>query len=302
MAYSTGSTILDDDYNGFATNVNTIWGAGSGSSGYGQATTVSAVAPGNTITATQWTTLLARISSAANHQGSSITAITNPSVGNTISVLTALSGNITTITNNKLNAAANGADLTTNGTTSTTSAWGVSATTSKTITFASSTAARYFFNAGGMIRISFARSGGTAQPKNTAWTNLLNAVGTIVWTGYATNKTIAGTTFAGITKIGGSGSTSVFNNTGILEMSSVNTERFKQLDATYLYTSNFVSVSTQWSGTVFTMNVTLSDVDTDPETVDGTLTMTTVIRPPSTTYLTNTWGTPTQNAATWSLT
>ena len=299
MAYSTGSTILDDDYNGFATSVNTIWGAGSGSSGYGQATTVSAVAPGNTITATQWTTLLARISSAANHQGSSITAITNPSVGNTISVLTALSGNITTITNNKLNAAASGADSTT--TNSTTSAWGTSASITKTITFSSATAARYFFNAGGMIRLSLSRSGGTSQPKNTAWTNLLNAVGTLVWTGYATSKTIAGTTYAGLTKIGGSGSTSTFSNVGVLEMASGSTLRFRQFDATYLYTANYASVSCAWSGTVFTMSVVLTDADTDPQNVDGTLSLTTTIRPPSTTYLTNTWGTPAANTPTWSV-
>jgi len=299
MAYSTGSTILDDDYNGFATNVNSVWGSGSGNSGYGQSNTVSAVAAGNTITATQWTTLLSRISSSASHQGTSITAISNPSVGNTISVFGALSSNITAITNGRLNASASGADSTT--TNNTTSAWGGSASITKTITFSSSTAARYFFNAGGMIRISLSRSGGTSQPKNTAWTNLLNAVGTLVWTGYATSKTIAGTTYAGLTKIGGSGSTSTFSNVGVLEMGSGSTLRFRQFDATYLYTANYASVSCAWSGTVFTMAIVLTDADTDPQNVDGTLSLSTTIRPPSTTYLSNTWGTPTANTPSWSL-
>lgn len=301
MAYSTGSTILDDDYNGFATEVNWIWGSTSAvdTQGYGQPTTVSPVAAGNTVTATQWTTLLARISSSASHQGTSITAIANPSVGNTISVFSALSGNITNIINGRLNASASGADSTT--TNSTTSAWGGSASITKTITFSSSNAAKYFFNAGGMIRISLSRSGGTAQPKNTAWTNLLNAVGTLVWTGYATSKTIAGTSYAGLTKIGGSGSTTTFSNVGVREMGA-STLRFRQFDATYLYTANYVDVSCAWSGTVFTMAIVLTDADTDPQNVDGTLSLSTTIRPPSTTYLSSTWGTPAANTPTWTLT
>ena len=80
MTYSAGNTILDDDYNGFKDDVNTMWSTGSGSNGYGQ-TAVSAVSAGSTITATQWATLLSRISSAASHQGTSITSITNPSAG-----------------------------------------------------------------------------------------------------------------------------------------------------------------------------------------------------------------------------
>ena len=51
---------------------------GSRDSGYGQTNTVSSVSADTTITATQWTTLLARITSAATHQGSSITSISSP--------------------------------------------------------------------------------------------------------------------------------------------------------------------------------------------------------------------------------
>ena len=65
MAYTSGDTILDDHYNDFATSVNAIWGSGSGDRGYGQTNTVSSVSAGSTITASQWSTLLARITSAA---------------------------------------------------------------------------------------------------------------------------------------------------------------------------------------------------------------------------------------------
>jgi hypothetical protein len=123
MAYSAGNTIIDDDYNIFATgnasgtpnngvrNINTIWGSGSATYGYGQSTTVAAVSAGSTITATQWATLLTRMTSIANHQGTSITAIGNPSAGTTISAYTALDSNITTLFGtSRLRAAGSGAD------------------------------------------------------------------------------------------------------------------------------------------------------------------------------------------------
>jgi hypothetical protein len=315
MTYSTGSTILDDDYNIFATgnaagtgdnnvaNINTVWGTGTADKGYGQGSTLSPVSAGNTITATQWATLISRMTAIANHQGTSITAITEPVIGDTIAAYAALSSNITSIFNNRRNATASGSDLTTNGTTQTTSSWGVSAATTKTITFSSANAARYFFNAGGQIRISFSRSGGGVNQKNIAWTNLLTAVGTLVWTGSSSSTTIAGTTYTGLTKIGGSGTPAVLSAVGVLDMSSTSTQRFKQLDSTYLYTSNYIEIYTAWSGTVLTISTTLYDIDDDdPQVVDGTLTMSTVIRQPSTTYITNSWGTPTQNAASWTLT
>ena len=65
MAYATGDTIPTPHYNDFATSVNTLWGTGSGDDGYGNSSTVSTVSDGTTITAAQWTTLLARITSIA---------------------------------------------------------------------------------------------------------------------------------------------------------------------------------------------------------------------------------------------
>ena len=302
MAYSAGSTILDDDYNGFAGDVNNVWGVGSGDSGYGQTNTIATVSAGTTITATQWATLLTRISSAASHQGTSITSITNPVAGNTISAYAALTTNITAIQNGRSNASASGTDST--ATTTTTSAWSSSATTSKTITFASANQLRYFFNAGGMIRMSWSRSGGTSSDQNTSWTNLLGAAGTIVHTGAAASKSIAATSYTGTTKIGGSGSpTTLATSTGAYALTGSAVTLFKQLGATYLYTTNFINVNASISGNTITYAVTLDDNDAPsaPDSVDGTLTMTTTIRYPSTGTLSDTWGTVTQNSASWSL-
>lgn len=327
MAYSSGSVILDDDYNIFATgnaagtgdnntaNINTVWGAGTGDKGYGQTNTVSAVSAGSTITATQWATLLSRMTSIAAHQGTTITAISNPSAGDTIEAYAALSSNITSIFNNRNNAAANGADITANGTTTTTSSWDVSATTTKTITFGSADELRYFFNAGGMIRMSFSRSGGTVSDKNTEWTDLLDKTGTIVVTGAAASKTIAAVAYTGTTKIGGGGTpTTLATGTGSEDYTGTPVTIYKQFADTSPYTTNYIQIDASVSGAVITFSVTLQDDATDTvapdgsgsgdalDVVDGTLTMTTVVRPPSTANLNeNSWGTPAMNAATWTL-
>jgi hypothetical protein len=326
MAYSQGSLILDDDYNIFATgnaagtgdndvaNINTVWGVGTGDKGYGQTTTVDAVSAGSTITATQWATLLTRMTSIANHQDTSITAISNPNAGDTIEAYAALSANITSIFNNRNNAAANGSDITTNGTTQTSSTWDVRAVTTKTVTFGSADELRYFFNAGGMIRMSFSLTGGS-DAKSQEWADLLTKTGTIVVTGAAASKTIAAVAYTGTTKVGGSGTpTTLATGTGAYDYTGSPVEIFKQFADSAPYTANYIEIDASISGDVISFVVTLEDAAADTvapdgsgsgdalDVVDGTLTMTTVVRPPSTTHITNTWGTPTMNAASWTLT
>jgi len=315
MTYSAGNTIIDDDYNIFATgnaagsgdnnvaNINTVWGSGTGDKGYGQSSTLSAVSAGNTVQATSWANLVARNTSLANHQGSSITSITQPTAGNTISAFTALSTNITTTFNNRNNAAGSGSDSTV--TSSSTSGWNNSATLSKTFTFSSEAAKRYFFNAGGMIRLSWSRSGGTSSSQNTSWTNLLTASGTLVLTGAAASKSIAGTSYTGLTKIGGSGTpTTLVTTEGAYALNSTPSLNFKQVPSAP-YGANEIEVSYSTTSTVITIYTDLSDDyappdPASPDNIDGTLSQVSTIRYPSTTYITSTWGTVTQNSPSWS--
>lgn len=319
MTYSSGSLILDDDYNIFATgnaagtgdnnvaNVNTVWGAGTGNKGYGQSTTITPVAAPAVITATQWSTLLARITSAANHQGTSITSITNPVVGDTISAYAALSNNVTAIFNGRNNAAANGTDITTNGTTSTTSAWYTSASISQTVTFSSADAARYYFNAGGMIRLAWSRSGGTVSTRNSEWTDLLTQSGTIATTcGASVTQTIAGTSYTGTTKVGGAGTPNILlTTTGFYSLTpgGAATTIFKQYADTSPYTGSYIqlNISLNASSTVLTFATSLVDTGGYTDPADGTLSQVMTVRPPSTSYLTNTWGTPAMSATSWSV-
>jgi hypothetical protein len=305
MAYSTGSLILDDDYNIFATgnaagsgdnnvaNINTVWGSGTSDKGYGQTNTVSAVSAGATVTATQWSTLLSRISSAASHQGSSITAISNPVAGDTISAYAALSTNITTIFNNRLNAAASGSTTTTN--TDRTTSWVTSVTFTQTVTFASAAAARYFFNAGGRITVSYSRTGGSTNDQNTAIANLCTACGTLTFTAGTATQTIAGGSFTGTTKTGGSGSATISTGTGWYDLTTANVQVFTQSASSYYgYEGNSITVNLR-TATSDTQLVVASVVAKSGAltTVDGTLRASLSIIPPGTGFLTATWGTPT---------
>ena len=321
MAYSTGSVILDDDYNIFATgnasgtgdnnvaNVNTVWGVGNGDKGYGQTTlpVLSTVSAGGTVTATQWATMLNRISSAASQQGSTISAITNPVAGETISAYAALSTNVTTIYNNRLNCAAAGTSITSGGAGSYGSTWGTSVTFTHTITFASGDAARYFFNSGGRITLSYSRSGGTVSDPNTAITDLLTACGTITITGGSGTATIAGGTYTGTTKTGGSGSPTIASTTGYYDLTTSNVQVFTQSASSYYgyegnsLTLNVKSNGTQGSnadtGSVITVYSTVAKSG-GLTTVDGTLAATMTLIPSGGTYLTTqSWGTPTMSVS-----
>ena len=187
MAYTAGDTILDDEYNTFATgntagtgdtsaaSINTIWGAGTGDAGYGQSNVVSAVSAGSAITATQWTTLLARLNSIRQHQGTSINiASFSVSAGDAIAAIANLSADITTLYNARTTAAsANITDATTAH--DFTSSWNSTVTATSTVTFSGGDEARYFFNAGGYIKLNPSLSDATGR--NANWKYLLDEVG-----------------------------------------------------------------------------------------------------------------------------
>lgn len=227
MAYTSGDTILDNHYNDFATSVNAIWGTGTGDAGYGESTTVSSVSAGATITAAQWTTLLARMNSMASHQGSSITAISNPSAGDTIAAYTALATNIATITTNRLTVATRQSAANTNRD-STTTFTGTLTFTHKWA-WGSENQARFFFNAGGRLSISGSQSGHGSDSKGNQWANLLTQAGTYQVTGQASGKS------------GGSGTAST-NDTdkGYYDLTSSYVTVFQQYEDTGPYTANYV--------------------------------------------------------------
>lgn len=264
MAYSTGDTILDDHYNGFANDLNDIWGTGSGNEGYGQGSTLSTVSAGSSITATQWETLLSRLEAIASHQGTSGVSYSTINAGDDIQALSTLSGHITTVTSNRGNAA-------TSGTTSTSSSnrtgsWNGCLTFTATIVFNSHNSARYFFNAGGMVKIDFTNQGGGSGNKDTAWGNLIAAAGPVYLTaagpsGPASTVSIGGTTYQGMDHKG-TGTPATETNKGFFDLTSIDQELFKQLDTTYDYTSNFISINVKYDSSTATITFTVRCQDT----------------------------------------
>ena len=315
MTYTSGGLIQATDYNGFVStnasaNVNDVWGPGSGDKGWGQ-TTLATVSATNTVTATQWASLVNTLSSMGSQTNTVITARSAPTTGQTIGILAALNTDLTNITTNRNNAAGRGSQYTGwTGTNSviagkTAGAWTMTFT--NTVTFASAAAARYFFNAGGTIKLDVSKTstGATGDPE---WNDLANNLcGDIYFSGVATSHTIAGTAYTGTTKIGGTGTPNTLSTaTGFYALTAggAATIIYKQFADTAPYTANYIqhSVALNAASTALTFTTLWSASDGDPITggtaasgaTPGTAPCTICTYfPPSTTYLTNSWGTPT---------
>jgi len=325
MTYTVGSLIQAADYNGFVSlnvgaNVNNVWATGSTTSGYGQSA-LSNVSAAGTVTATQWASLVNNIQSMASHTGATTTARTAPVAGNTISILSAINTDLTTITANRANAVASGTQYGTfTGNISKTTATGSGSTPwtitfTHTITWASADAARYFFNAGGIIKWKTSKTA-DATESDTEWNVMANTLtGNINITGGGT-ATIAGTTYTGTTKVGGTGTpTTLTTTTGWYQLLTTDTTIYKQFSATSPYTGQYIQINAKTAGTGTQLVLTTTWVDpggsavgstdaisggtavTSPATTFGAATAPTTLvtyLPPSSTYLTTaSWGTPT---------
>ena len=320
MTYSSGQLIQATDYNGFVSttvgaNVNATW-----NTAYGQ-TAISTVSAAGTVTATQWASLVNTITNMAAHQPTTITARTAPVVGNTISILSAVNTDITNCFTNRYNAYAQGAQFTgwtgTNAKTAATSGAAWTITFTNTVTFADAASATNFFNAGGTVKIDVSKTstGATGDPE---WNDLANTLcGDIYISGLATAHTIAGVSYTGTTKIGGTGTpTTLSTGTGwdALIAGAGGTIVYKQFADTAPYTANYIqhTIAKGAASTTLVITTLWSASDSGPGDPDpitggtapsgatpGTAPCTIVTYyPPETTYLTNSWGTPAVAATT----
>jgi hypothetical protein len=184
------------------------------------------------------------------------------------------------------------------------------------VTFASANAARFFWNAGGIVRLKFGKSS-TGTDHDADWNTLAGQCGSINITGRVNSaaQTIAGQAYTGTTRIGGSGGTqtTLATTTGWYQLTGTPTTVFQLNNTVSPYSPEFIRVTaTQTSSTVLTLVTTWFDDGTGiapgttsnisggtataspSTTITGTAPTTLVTYiPPSTSYLTNTWGTPT---------
>jgi hypothetical protein len=308
MSYAQFGTIQASDYNTFvgastggtANTLNTVWSTGSGASGYGQ-TAEGNVAVGDTVTAAKWANLITKTANSAAHQSSSITSVTAPSAGNTITYNANVVTNLQTIYTNRLNAVSQSA--TTSNTATYGSTWINAITFTHTVTFASGDSARYFFNSGGQLAITCSHPTGSGI--NLLLNNLASNVGTVVLSSPVTGTArVAGTNYNGVTKIGGGGSTpTISTNSGYYNWTTANANVFYQTASTGPsgYLSTFINVLVKTNGTVgsngdkgniITIYTIWDEIPNGLSVSTGSAT-TVTIRPPETTYIANTWGTPT---------
>ena len=306
MSYAQFGTIQASDYNTLvggnpataSGTLNTVWATGGTTAGYGQ-TAEANVAVGDTVTATNWANLVNKTASAASHQGTSISAVSAPVSGGTITYLSAIPSNLTTIYNGRLNAATQGG--TTSNSVAYGSTWVNALTFTHTVTFASGDAARYFFNAGGQLKITCSHAS-TSGAGNVLFNGLASNVGTVVMSSPTSGTvTISATSYNGITKVGGGGSSpTISTNSGYYAMTTSNATVFTQLaGGATAYLNSFIRVIAKSNGTqgsngdagsVVTLYTVWDEVP-DGLTVGSGSTVTITAQAPETTNLSNSWST-----------
>jgi len=194
---AVNSKIIQADYNDIRNKMVTILGSGSGNFGWGQQARInsSAVAEGNTVTINEWANLRYDVINAYKHINGSNPTTAQVAEGNTIrytSNFTPDTGTLdvpqkqyddwaNNITTNRFTVAAGESVVTAAISQTKTDAWNGTISCVIGFYFGSANEARWFFNSGGQIRISAARTGGTTSAQNTAWSNLLTAVGTQIF-------------------------------------------------------------------------------------------------------------------------
>ena len=326
MTYSSGGLIQASDYNTFVGNVsgnciNNVWGTGTTSDlGWGQSN-IANVSTGGTVTATQWASIVNTLNTMGLQANVAITSRTAPVAGNTISVLANVATDINNLTLYRGYASTSGTEYGTfSGTTSKTTATGSGTaawtiTFTHTITFPSAAQARYFWNAGGLVRIQYGKSS-TGTDHDPDWNAFAGWCGSIYISGRVNSaaQTIAGTSYTGTTRVGASGGTqtTLTTTTGWYQLTSSPATVFQLNNTTAPYQLEYIrTTATQTSSTVLTLvttwvdngtsgagtssNISGGTATTSPSTtITGTAPTTLVTYiPPSTAYLSNSWGTPT---------
>lgn len=319
MSYASGGLIQATDYNNLAwggtqgtytnspNNVAYVMGVGTGTYGYGQdLSQINTVTASGTVTAAQWAGFLYLLNRALGHQSGTAGQVStsgnlNMTAGQTITYFANISSAVTTINNNPLAYPDGAQGSTTTGTNfdaSLTSSTGLSSyTVDRTVTFASAQHARYFFNAGGKLNLVLSTLNSTENGSENSFNRLVTALG--------------GINFSATSNGGRTGSgAAVTLNTNLTSHGyydnafNTPTTVVQVTDTTSSYTASTAQIQCFYGGTndttngakgavvVFRTVYTIADKTWD-DTFSATYRTRVDIVYPESTYLTNTWGTPT---------
>jgi hypothetical protein len=277
MGYVAGEKILDDEYNNFVNSSSSPFGynhfAGTGALGYGLGQTEIAVnVAGDTITAAEWNTLFTGMDNIANHTNDTLTSTAARSAGDPIAIKSALVADLATLAASvaagctSATAVGEGSELQSSVSST---RWAGSHIVEHSITFASNANLRYFFNAGGTMRMSFTRNGnggGSATDKDDSVDELISAIGNFDLKSAVSTRS-------------GSGETVTTNGlaNGIFDLGTGYTVLLKLTQSSGSYTSMYIDVQAKLNAAIasavtVTMYYRLVDADgTDSEYTSGNL-------------------------------
>lgn len=309
MTYAQGNLIEATDYNNLVganttitvTQLNSMWGWGANSLGYGQ-TFIPSVSASSTVTATQWATLINTLNSANTHINGSNSGLTANTAGQIIGFSGSLQNKINGVVSDRLNFASNSAVVVNSGALTAYAAW-TSATTTSTlsrsfgaqVSFNSADQARFFFNAGGRLKFNISATA-DAVARSVAAKAVVDYMGGV--------SLFAANTNGGRTGTGGTLGT---NNTAIgyynLTTANVNVVSVTSTTANYTTDTGTIAVRTNGKQGSFNDNGTQLQFWATINSTSGgnaggsfndslnlTVTVTVDVSYPETVNLSNTWG------------
>jgi len=206
--YVSGNVIQHEDYDllvsGSTTgavniqnpSIGTVWGTGYGRYGFGQDDLyLEPVQKGDLVRAQHWDNIDAALSAVIKHQGNNYNGLPGETIqaGRRISPIPAFDALIKQAFGDagKIYATSDTPPYNT----SYTGLWGDTGRRDlkfiQTLSFANADKARYFFNAGGKIKLSFSRTGGANKARNSDWSGLCAAAGTVE-IGYRNTRKVPG--------------------------------------------------------------------------------------------------------------
>lgn len=269
MPIATGQKIQAADYNVIQAKVDAVMGTNT--DGYGQLLSSAAQATNNDISLAVWNNLRNDLLKARYHQTGvdptgSLTVVTSADKI-TYTVWNQANTFADTVVANKRAVASNqGSVESVTGGSATTTNWFVSVTHTITIDFGSNSAARYFFNAGGDIRIRAYRSGVAASTKDTTWSQMLGDNATvkgqgIIYMNYTLTDIVDGSYDTSPTDQRGTGSA-----IGFYDLTATNQQIYIKNAPSGAYSENYyqiqAKVNTASNPTQVILTINFVDADT----------------------------------------
>jgi hypothetical protein len=333
------NTIIGEPTSTSSNAFNTVWGTGSGKFGYGQTPIAKLVEPNiaidDRIKLDAWTNLVTAVNTAKTHLGISTSAITIPNVVSgavagiiRYDTLYKITQSVKDIYTNHLNSAMRDSSAGNDYRVVNSSTWRDAIEFTFIVTFANGDAARYFFNLGGQLALTFGAAPGLRI--NAIMSQLASSAGTLVISSPSVETiNIVGVEYKGVTKVGGTNPTAVpkeftgqrygvisyndlSSSIGYYGMTSSDQVIFRQsvgsVPSTELrynyYDGSYIQVSAKTNGqqgvngdngNVITIKVLWDQVPNGLQVAAGTSTTLSVRKPLLPVGMTQSWGTPVVN-------